>query len=154
MARLRAPARTAQISECPPARAAIATTATVAIEYPVFVRAVLSRVVRAAFSVAGAPDPDAERRARLLLVMAAAMLVLLVLSGATIPLVRGNAQTWLTLSPIGVLAMLVTFALARRGRADAGAMVLSVFVGKGDALRGVRFARERNAGKQADDTHQ
>ncbi|HSS01021.1 MAG TPA: ATP-binding protein [Kofleriaceae bacterium] len=90
-------------------------------------RVALPRVVRAAFSVAGAPDPDAERRSRLLLVMAAAMMVLLVLSAATIPLVRGNAQTWLTVSPIGVLAMLVTFSLARRGRADAGALVLSVF---------------------------
>jgi signal transduction histidine kinase len=92
------------------------------------VRAVLSRVVRAVFCVVGAPDPDTERRSRLLLVMAAAMVLLLVLSAATIDLVRGNAQTWLTLSPIGIFAMLVTFSLARRGRADAGALVLSVFV--------------------------
>jgi len=89
---------------------------------------VLSRVVRSAFAVVGAPDADTERRSRLLLVMAAAMVVLLLLSAVTIKLVRGNAETWLTLSPIGVLAMLVTFLLARRGRADAGALVLSVFV--------------------------
>ena len=91
-------------------------------------RAVFSRVVRSAFAVTGAPDADTERRARLLLMMAAAMVVLLLLSFATIPLVRGNAQTWLVISPIGVFAMLVTFAFARRGRANAGALVLSVFV--------------------------
>lgn len=61
--------------------------------------------------------------------MAAAMAVLLFLSAATIPLVRGNAQTWLTISPIGIVAMVVTFLLARRGRANAGALVMSVFVG-------------------------
>jgi signal transduction histidine kinase len=98
------------------------------IEYHSRVRVVFSRVVRSVFAVAGAPDADTERRSRLLLVMAAAMAVLLLLSAATINLVRGNAQTWLTLSPIGILAMLVTFLLARRGRADAGALVLSVFV--------------------------
>jgi signal transduction histidine kinase len=92
------------------------------------VGAAFSRVVRATFSVVGAPDPDTERRSRLLLMMAAAAAVLLLLSAVTIPLVRGNAQTWLTLSPIGIAAMLVTFSLARRGRADAGARVLSVFV--------------------------
>jgi signal transduction histidine kinase len=92
------------------------------------VRAVLSRVVRSVFAVAGAPDADTERRSRLLVMMAVAMAVLLSLSAATIPLVRGNAQTWLTVSPIGVLAMAVTFLLARRGRANAGALVLSVFV--------------------------
>jgi signal transduction histidine kinase len=89
---------------------------------------VFSRVVRSVFAVAGAPDADTERRSRLLLMMAAALVVLLFLSAATIHLVRGNAQTWLTISPIGVLAMLVTFLLARRGRANAGALVLSVFV--------------------------
>jgi signal transduction histidine kinase len=92
------------------------------------VRAGFSRVVRSVFAVAGAPDADTERRSRLLLVMAAAMMVLLFLSAATIDLVRGNAQTWLTISPIGIVAMLVTFLLARRGRANAGALVLSVFV--------------------------
>lgn len=89
---------------------------------------VLSRFVRSVFSVAGAADPDTERRSRLLLMMAAAMMVLLVLSFATVPLVRGNAQTWLVISPIGVFAMVVTFLFARRGRANAGALVLSVFV--------------------------
>jgi signal transduction histidine kinase len=92
------------------------------------VRAAFSRVVRSAFAVAGAPDADTERRSRLLLVMAAAMMVLLFLSAATINLVRGNAQTWLTISPVGIVAMLVTFLLARRARANAGALVLSVFV--------------------------
>ena len=92
------------------------------------VRVAFSRVVRSAFAVVGAPDADTERRSRLLLVMATAMVVLLVLSAATVHLVRGSAQTWLTLSPIGSVAMLVTFLLARRGRADAGALVLSVFV--------------------------
>jgi signal transduction histidine kinase len=92
------------------------------------VRAVFSRVFGSAFSVAGAPDADTERRSRLLLLMAAAMVVLLVLSFATVPLVRGNAQTWLVISPIGVFAMLVTIGFARRGRANAGALVLSVFV--------------------------
>src|SRR5262249_17308166 len=86
------------------------------------------RVVRAAFSVVGAPDADTERRSRLLLLMAAAMMVLLLLSAATIQLVRGNAPTWLTLSPIGIVAMLVTFSLARRGRAEPGALVMRVFV--------------------------
>jgi signal transduction histidine kinase len=86
------------------------------------------RVVRSVFSVAGAPDADTERRSRLLLAMAAAMVVLLVLSFATVRLVRGNAQTWLVVSPIGIFAMLVTFLFARRGRANAGALVLSVFV--------------------------
>lgn len=80
------------------------------------------------FTVAGAPDADTERRSRLLLVMAAAMMVLLFLSATTINLVRGNAQTWLTISPIGIVAMVVTFLLARRGRATAGALVMSVFV--------------------------
>ena len=80
------------------------------------------------FSVAGAGDPDTERRSRLLLMMATAMMVLLSLSFATVPLVRGNAQTWLVVSPIGVFAMLVTFLFARHGRANAGALVLSVFV--------------------------
>ena len=80
------------------------------------------------FSVAGAADPDTERRSRLLLMMATAMMVLLSLSFATVPLVRGNAQTWLVVSPIGVFAMLVTFLFARRGRANGGALVLSVFV--------------------------
>jgi signal transduction histidine kinase len=98
------------------------------IEYHVIVRVVFPPVVRAVFAVVGAPDADTERRSRLLLIMAAAMMVLLVLSAATIDLVRGNAETWLTLSPIGAVAMLVTFLLARRGRADAGALVLSVFV--------------------------
>jgi signal transduction histidine kinase len=92
------------------------------------VRVVFPRVIGSAFAVAGARDPDTERRARLLLVMAAAMMVLLVLSAATIGLVRGDAQTWLTVSPIGAVAMLVTFLFARRGRADAGALVLTVFV--------------------------
>ena len=91
-------------------------------------RVVLSRVVRSVFAVAGAPDADTERRSRLLVMMAAAMVLLLLLSAATINLVRGNAQTWLTISPIGTLAMLVTFVLARRGHANAGALVLSVFV--------------------------
>jgi signal transduction histidine kinase len=89
---------------------------------------VLSRVFRSAFSITGALDADTERRARLLLMMATAMAVLLLLSFATVPLVRGNAQTWLVVSPIGVFAMLVTFAFARRGRANAGALVMSVFV--------------------------
>ena len=91
-------------------------------------RAVLSRVVRSVFAVSGAPDAETERRSRLLVTMAAAMVVLLLLSGATIGLVRGNAETWLTISPVGVLAMLATFLLARRGRAHAGALVMSVFV--------------------------
>src|SRR5213078_2214619 len=43
------------------------------IEYHGLVRVVLSRVVRSAFAVVGAPDADTERRSRLLLVMAAAM---------------------------------------------------------------------------------
>jgi signal transduction histidine kinase len=98
------------------------------IEYDGFLRAVFSRAVRSVFAVVGAPDADTDRRSRLLLVMAAAMVVLLALSAATVHLVRGSAQAWLTLSPIGTLAMLVTFLLARRGRADAGALVLSVFV--------------------------
>jgi signal transduction histidine kinase len=85
-------------------------------------------MLRSVFSVTGAPDPDTERRSRLLLMMAAAMVVLLGLSFATIPLVRGNAETWLVISPIGVFAMLVTFSFARRGRANAGALVMSVFV--------------------------
>jgi signal transduction histidine kinase len=85
-------------------------------------------MLRSVFSVSGAPDADTERRSRLLLMMAAAMMVLLLLSFATVPLVRGNAETWLVLSPIGVFAMLVTFSFARRGRANAGALVLSVFV--------------------------
>ncbi len=97
-------------------------------KYHLRVRAVFSRVVRSVFSVTGAADADTERRSRLLLMMAAAMVVLLVLSFATIPLVRGNAETWLVISPIGVFAMLVTFSFARRGRAHAGALVLSVFV--------------------------
>lgn len=80
------------------------------------------------FSVTGAPDAETERRARLLLIMAAAMLVLLTLSFATVDLVRGNAQTWLVISPIGIVAMLVAMGFARRARADAGALVLSVFV--------------------------
>ena len=91
-------------------------------------RVVLPRVVRSVFAVVGAPDADTERRSRLLLMMAAAMVVLLLLSAATITLVRGNAKTWLTISPIGVVAMLVTFVLARHSRANAGALVLSVFV--------------------------
>jgi signal transduction histidine kinase len=85
-------------------------------------------MLRSVFSVSGAPDADTERRSRLLLMMAAAMMVLLLLSFATVTLVRGNAETWLVLSPIGVFAMLVTFSFARRGRANAGALVLSVFV--------------------------
>jgi signal transduction histidine kinase len=89
---------------------------------------VLSRFVGSVFSVAGAADPDTERRSRLLLMMATAMAVLLLLSFATVSLVRGNAETWLVVSPIGVVAMLVTFLLARRGRANAGALVLSMFV--------------------------
>ncbi|HMG54558.1 MAG TPA: ATP-binding protein [Kofleriaceae bacterium] len=56
------------------------------------------------------------------------MVLLLLLSAATINLVRGNAPTWLTVSPIGILAMVVTFLLARRGRANAGALVMSAFV--------------------------
>ena len=98
------------------------------IEYDLDVRVVLSRVFRSVFSVTGAPDADTERRSRLLLMMATAMMVLLLLSFATVNLVRGNAQTWLVLSPIGVFSMLLTFLFARRGRANAGAMVLSVFV--------------------------
>jgi signal transduction histidine kinase len=85
-------------------------------------------MLRSVFSVSGAPDADTERRSRLLLMMATAMMVLLLLSFATVTLVRGNAETWLVLSPIGVFAMLVTFSFARRGRANAGALVLSVFV--------------------------
>ncbi|HEX8106951.1 MAG TPA: hypothetical protein VF516_04440, partial [Kofleriaceae bacterium] len=91
-------------------------------------RAVFSGVLRSVFSVTAAPDPDTERRSRLLLLMAAALLVLLLLSFATVDLVRGNAQTWVVVSPIGMFAMLVTIVLARRGRANAGGLVLSVFV--------------------------
>lgn len=97
-------------------------------KYHRHVRVVLSRFVGSVFSVAGAADPDTERRSRLLLMMATAMAVLLLLSFATVPLVRGNAETWLVVSPIGVVAMLVTFLFARRGRANAGALVLSMFV--------------------------
>src|SRR5262249_33155592 len=97
-------------------------------KYHRHVRVVLSRFVGSVFSVAGATDPDTERRSRLLLMMATAMAVLLLLSFATVPLVRGNAQTGPLGSPIGVLAMLVTFLFARRGRANAGALVLSMFV--------------------------
>lgn len=98
------------------------------IEYHGRVRAALSRVVRTVFSVSGAADPDTERRSRLLLWMAAALVVLLLLSFATINLVRGDARPWLVISPTGVVAMVVTFALARRARANAGALVLSVFI--------------------------
>jgi len=80
------------------------------------------------FSVTGAPDADTERRSRLLLLMATALMVLLLLSFATVNLVRGNAQTWLVLSPIGMFSMAVVFSFARRGRANAGALVLGVFV--------------------------
>lgn len=97
-------------------------------KYHRHVRVVLSRFVGSVFSVAGATDLDTERRSRLLLMMATALAVLLLLSFATVPLVRGNAQTWLVVSPIGVLAMLVAFLFARRGRANAGALVLSMFV--------------------------
>jgi signal transduction histidine kinase len=89
---------------------------------------VLLRVLRSAFSVTGAPDAETERRSRLLLIMAAALVVLLGLSFATVPLVRGNAPTWLVISPIGIFAMLVTMGFARRARATVGALVLSVFV--------------------------
>jgi signal transduction histidine kinase len=104
------------------------TTRCGGIEYDLGVRVVLSRVLRSVFSVSGAPDADTERRSRLLLMMATAMMVLLLLSFATVNLVRGNAETWLVLSPIGVFAMLVTFLFARRGRANAGALMLGVFV--------------------------
>jgi signal transduction histidine kinase len=92
------------------------------------VRVAFLPALRSVFTVTGATDADTERRSRLLLVISAALAILLVASSLFLRLASDTAYAWVVAFPIGVPATLATFLLARRARADAAALLLSVFV--------------------------
>jgi signal transduction histidine kinase len=88
---------------------------------------VVTRVVKAVFTVAGVADPEARRRASLLLTMAASLMTVLLAAGLTIEPAPDNAHTWAVGLGAGVPATLAAFLLARRARSGASALLLVGF---------------------------
>jgi signal transduction histidine kinase len=85
-------------------------------------------VVTSVFSVVGAADADTERRSWFLLYSPLALELLIVGATLTTALATGDARNVRLSGVIGAPAVLLTFLLARRGRADAAGLVLSGFV--------------------------
>jgi signal transduction histidine kinase len=93
----------------------------------ILMRMVVTRVLEAVFTVAGTADPEARRRASLLLTMAASLMTVLLAAGLTMELAPDNVHTWAVGLGAGVPATLAAFLLARRARSSASALLLVGF---------------------------